>query len=296
MVRHQRVADMLGQVLYAGYIERPNWGISLRPAQHEGLISFETFQQIQNRLNGGVYAPRRKNLNEDFPLRGFVACAHCATPLTACWSKGRTARHPYYLCPKRGCESYGKSIRRDAIEGQFETFLKSLTPSDALFKVATAMFRNLWKTRLARADDQRKALATQLVTIEKQVQGLLDRIVDASIPSVISAYEERIRQLDVEKIALRERMASAGQPKHSFEKGLRTALTFLSNPWNLWSTGRLEDRRMVMKLAFVERLQYARGEGLRTANLSLPFKALASFSGEKKMMVRPRGIEPLFPP
>ncbi|WP_371349051.1 zinc ribbon domain-containing protein [Ancylobacter sp. IITR112] len=53
-------------------------------------------------MNGATYAPRRKNLNEDFPLRGYVLCADCDTPLTACWSKGSHGRYPYYLCPKRG--------------------------------------------------------------------------------------------------------------------------------------------------------------------------------------------------
>ena len=49
----------------------------------------------------------------DFPLRGAVVCGHCSTPLTACWSKGRMSYHPYYLCRQRGCEAYGKSIRRE---------------------------------------------------------------------------------------------------------------------------------------------------------------------------------------
>ncbi len=87
IVRHQRVGDMLAQPVYAGYLESKVWDISLRPAQHEGLISFETFQRIRDRLSGGVYAPRRKNLNEDFPLRGFVLCDDCNTPLTARYSQ-----------------------------------------------------------------------------------------------------------------------------------------------------------------------------------------------------------------
>src|SRR5690606_22534352 len=41
-VRHQLVCDLLTQVLYAGYVERPNWGVTLRPGRHEGLISWET--------------------------------------------------------------------------------------------------------------------------------------------------------------------------------------------------------------------------------------------------------------
>lgn len=117
IVRHSRVGEMLANCVYAGLVESPKWGLSRRQGLHEGLISVQTFQRIQDRLSGASYAPRRRNLDESFPLRGFVVCADCGTPLTACWSTGKTKRHAYYLCPKRGCASYGKSIRKDQIEG-----------------------------------------------------------------------------------------------------------------------------------------------------------------------------------
>ncbi|MCI0655076.1 MAG: recombinase family protein [Methylococcaceae bacterium] len=104
-VRNQRVTDLLTSCVYAGYVEAPNWEVGLRPGHHEGLISFETFRKIENRLKAGARVPARKNLNADFPLRGFVTCGHCGTPLTACWSQGRTGRYPYYLCPTKGCTS-----------------------------------------------------------------------------------------------------------------------------------------------------------------------------------------------
>ena len=132
----------------AGYVEAPTWDFGLREGKREGLISFETFQKIQERVNGNARARVRKDLSEDFPLRGSVVCGHCGTPLTAGWSSGRTARYPYYLCPKRGCESYGKSIRRNTIEGEFETLHETLRPTEALFQVACAMFKQLSNHRL----------------------------------------------------------------------------------------------------------------------------------------------------
>ena len=291
VIRNHRVTILLKQCLYAGYLEMPRWGIALLPAQHEPLISFETYRKIQDRLAGGAYAPRQRNMNEDFPLRGYVLCDDCGTPLTACWSKGQYRRHPYYLCPKRGCASYGKSIRRDVIEGEFETLLRSMTPSQALFSIASKMFRKLWDRRMAQMEDSVKAMGAQIIRIEKQVAQLLGRILDTDVPSVIAAYEERIRQLEEEKLLLKERMAGEGRPKTGFEHTLRTALTFLANPWNLWVSGKLEQRRTVLKLAFSERLRYARGRGLRTANLALPFKVLTAISGGENEMARPARFE-----
>jgi hypothetical protein len=59
-VTKQRVKDLLTQLLHSGYIEMPKWDISLRPARHEGLISFETFKRIQDRLDGRARAPARR--------------------------------------------------------------------------------------------------------------------------------------------------------------------------------------------------------------------------------------------
>ncbi|MBC7943875.1 MAG: recombinase family protein, partial [Burkholderiales bacterium] len=107
VVRSQRVIQLLDQPVYAGHIELPDWGISMRPAQHQPLISLQTFKRIRERLNSGNRAPTRSNLSHDFPLRGFVVCHDCGSPLTACWSTGKTARHPYYLCRKPGCARAG---------------------------------------------------------------------------------------------------------------------------------------------------------------------------------------------
>ena len=57
-----------------------------------------------------------------------------------------------------------------------------------------------------------------------------------------------------------------------------------------------EHKRAVLKLAFKERLTYARNEGFRTPNIALPFRALADFSGEKVAMALPTGFEPVLRP
>jgi hypothetical protein len=101
-LRAQRVTDLLKRPIYAGYVEAPDWAVPLRKGYHEPLISFETFRTIQDRLAGNAKTPARKDLSADFPLRGAVVCGHCGTPLTACWTKGKYSRYPYYLCPKRG--------------------------------------------------------------------------------------------------------------------------------------------------------------------------------------------------
>ncbi len=108
---------------------------------------------------------------------------------------------------------------------------------------------------------------------------------------MIAAFEDRVRKLETDKLLVLERMADAGRPKSSFDQTLRTALDFLANPWNLWKSGRLEDKKTVLKLVFADRLRYARNEGFRTADMSLPFKLLGGLTGGEKDLAHPARFE-----
>ena len=173
-------------------------------------------------------------------LRGFVLCDDCDKPLTACWSKSKTGKkHPYYLCATKGCESYRKSIRRDQLEDDFEKVLKGLQPSEGLFQVARAMFADAWEQRLAQAKDAGTALKRQVEAAEKKISEVLERIMSASNPTVISAYESKIDELERQKLVAEDQMSQTAAPRHTFEESFELAMSFLSSPYKLWKNNGL---------------------------------------------------------
>ena len=294
-IRNQRVAELLTRAVYAGYVEAPKWEISRRKGHHEGLISFDTFHRIQERMVGTAKAPARKDINADFPLRGFIRCNDCGNPYTACWSKGKAKKYPYYLCATKGCESHGKSIARDKLEGEFEALLERLEPSKGLFEMAKAMFKDAWSMRLSQAADLAKSMKSNIKRIDKQIEQLLDRIVDASSTTVITAYEKRISKLEQEKIATYERIENSGKPRYTLEESFEHAFQFLSSPWYIWKNSDLAWKRTVLRLAFASPISYCRNEGLRTPEISMPFKALTDFQSGKREMAHRGGFEPPTP-
>ncbi len=291
-LRPMTVSRLLNKVAYAGYVEAPKWGVSLRKGQHEGLISFETFQKIQDNLEGRRRGPAaRKDYNEDFPLRGFVLCDCCGNPMTAAWSKGCRRHYPYYFCMTCGCEAKSKSVPRARMEDAFAEIMQSLQPAGGLFKVAKAMLHDAWDMRLAAAQNSKAAFAKQLGDVERQIESLLDRVVDASTPSVVSACETRIEKLERQKIVLSEKAAKTVPPKGRLEDCIELAMNFLANPWILYKNGDYLMRQTVLRLAFLEPLRYGKSGVYRTPEFSFPFKYLAGFSGNKSEMVLPRRIE-----
>ncbi len=290
-VHYQRIQNMLTQVLYAGYINVKKWNISMHPAKHEPLISFATFQAIQERMIGQAKAPARADISDDFPLRGFITCQCCGEPMTACWSKGRTARYPYYYSFTKGCDEFRKSIRKEQVEAEFEELLLELKPSQELFFTAMDRFRDLWNDRQSQNKDDALLLKNELSKIDARVEQFLDRIVETENLSVISAYEERIEKLEGQKIILQEKIQNCGRPLADFDETFRTAMEFLSNPHRLWTSDNLEDKRLVYRLVFSEKLPYQRNEGFRTARTALPVTVLQQIKGGEYEMARPRRFE-----
>ena len=280
-VRITKVTEILQRPTYAGYINAPNWGVGLRKGHHEPLISFATHERIQALLEAGANAPARKDINEDFPLRGFVLCDDCGQAMTSCWSKGRNKHYPYYLCDTPGCASKRKSIARAEIEEGAEAVLRALQPARQLFELARVMFIDLWDMRLAESKHAHKALGDQIRDVENQIESMLDRIVRASSPSVVSAYEARIEKLEREKIRLSEKAEQILPPKGHLKDFIEPAMAFLANPWNLYQKGSFAMRQTVLRLAFAEPLRYRRNEGYRTAKITFPFKVLAEISTPK---------------
>jgi site-specific DNA recombinase len=277
-ITYQRVKEIMTQPLYTGHICSATYGLDWLKGQHAPLISVDTFEKVQARQQAPATAPTRKNIGEDFVLRGFVCCADCDTPLRSSWSKGRRQHYPYYLCQTKTCDSYGKSIPRDRVEGDVGDLIRTLQPSQTLFDIVRAMFRHAWEMRGAQANEAVTALKGQIRTTDKQVESLLERIMDATNPTVVRAYEGKIAGLERDKRRLASQLATRSAPRGAFDEKLEHALQFLANPYEIWASGNIALRRTVLRLAFVDRLHYHRKTGPRTPRTALVFKALGGES------------------
>ena len=190
-VRDKRITDLLTNPLYVGYICSEVYELNWLKGQHSPLISMAIFEKVQERLKTTGYAPARTDIGEDFSLRGFATCGDCGSNLRSSWSKGKTKYYPYYLCQSKGCESYGKSIPRDKIEGAFADVVKTLEPSPKYLVLAKTMFRRAWDARLAQAKGAARLTKRQVADAESQIEALLSRIMQANNDAVIGAYEKR---------------------------------------------------------------------------------------------------------
>ncbi|WP_338469275.1 hypothetical protein ROLI_014790 [Roseobacter fucihabitans] len=124
----------------------------------------------------------------------------------------------------------------------------------------------------------------ELSRIDKRIDALLGRIVNAQSDAIVPVYEGEIVALERGKAILAEQMQKQAEPKGSFEEKLEPAIMFLASPWKIWETpgsAQVNLRRLVLKLALKTRIKYCRNDGARTPEISFPFIALRAVSDPK---------------
>lgn len=290
-IRPMRVSRMLKQIMYAGFIAMPSWGVSLREARHEPIISKEAFARIQKRLEGRPVMPARKDYTDDLPLRGAVACSCCGYSLTGGWSKGKTKSYAYYFCHHRGCEMRGKTIPVSKIHDRFEEEMKSLRPSSPYIDLIQAMCVKFVEEQTKCVKDIAAAYKQQAQQLEREINKIVDRMLDVSSPRALKAFEERLESMEQERLTALEKASKKAGPSRSVEELFELSMLVFANPYKSWKNGTSELKRIILRLAFAEPLSYTRETGCLNSKRSRLFAALESFCDVGSQMVLPVRFE-----
>lgn len=273
----QSADDVLDRaVTYAGYIEYPKWEVARRKGHHDALISLETCLQIQERLNGSTRKNIRKDVNPEFPLRGHVQCEACGKGFRAAWCKGRSKKYPKYWCSNRNCEYYSSTIDRKDIEGDFEELLQTIKPEGRTLEAVKRRMLRKWEKRINDIGTYHNSIAKEIKGITEEVDDLVDRIPLTPHRMVVTAYENRIEKLELEKIVLKEKETKYRLDNFDYRTALEEVINFIKDPHARWKSGILGERLCVLDICFTKDVQYHPKEGYRTTQLSPTFAALTN--------------------
>src|SRR5437016_5582501 len=115
---------MLRNPVYMGLVRSEKWR-GVTKGLHPPLVEEQTFRNVQLILKGKkpIAAPYQRK-RAGFPLRCFLRCNDCGTPLTGAPSKSKTGKkYDYYNCYKCRPRKY---LRTDKANGEFSEMLKRL--------------------------------------------------------------------------------------------------------------------------------------------------------------------------
>jgi site-specific DNA recombinase len=286
------VSRILSNPLYAGYLEYKPWNIPIMKAKHEGIISFDLYQRVQDKLLGKSKPQARKDYNLDFPLRGYVICEPCQKSLTGSWSKGRNDRYANYHCKSKDCVYYGKSIQRTKIESEFESILEELKPQSDILDFSNAILKDVWKEKISKNQKDKHINSHGIETLQEQIDALITRISKANNEAVIGEYEKQIDKISSQKKNLEQNISSEKYTDFEFGTALKEVKSYIESPINWWKSDNYNNQVLLLQTFFEEKLSYDKETGFGTINLSLPAKVFMAKDIQNINLVEMAGVEP----
>lgn len=282
---------VLRNPLYAGYIEYPDWDIAFMKARHEGFISLETYNIVQERLLGRSKPWQRRDYSVDFPLRPHVLCDGCGKPMTASWNKGRSARYPNYFCRRKGCIYNWKVVSKYKMEGEFEAMLSGVKPADYLIDLTKDVLQEQWDTRLEKYAVHRSRVATDVNEADQAIKSYLERIRKTSDEDVIGAYEQEIKEIKQKKKNEELELSKQSYTAKEFGTASEKVFNTLKKPMEMWKSDDYNDKRTILFMYFEEELRYDYNLGFGTATLAYPVKLINQLGQAKNESVEMSSCE-----
>src|SRR5260370_40022112 len=162
---------LLRKPIYAGWVYSSSVPEPVK-GLHAPVVSQELFDTVQRLLSGRKLssAPKRKR-NPVFPLKHFVKCGVCGTPLTGGMNKGKLKHYANYWCRNSECRAV--RVSKSVLESDFVEHLGTLRPDAATLAQFPAIAADVWARRrgdtgaatrelTARLEEQKKLKAELL--------------------------------------------------------------------------------------------------------------------------------------
>lgn len=284
-VAKQTLNGILHNPIYAGLI-RTKWYPELIEGIHEPIISRETFFNVQKILSGKQLsiAPKQK-INPDFPLRGFVLCPECNSPLTASMCKGNTTKVAYYWCWKNNCIPM---IQRDVIEEKFCEYLSDFEPKPEIMELLEYKLVHYWKEKNQDYKNQLKRDKARLTELRQMKDNLVKKLLRDVIDD--RTYKEQADWLQKEILVLEETCEQERIVDSDFEEYLNFGKRFLSNLSEIWKKAEIKIKQRIQNLIFPAQI-YFDGIYFEPPQILNILKVIKNFPDESKVAGRV-GFEP----
>jgi len=287
---------MLTQPLYAGYLEYKEWNIPLMEAKHEGFISIETYEAVQERLQGKVKPWHRKDYRLDFPLRPHVLCDSCGVPMSGSYNTGRNQiRYPHYYCRGKDCKYIWKTVARKTFEDQFKTLLSNVKPADDLIDVTRDVLLVEWNNRLENCSLNRGNIQRELKETEGEIDDFTKMAGQASRrgeQSLVDIYEGKIKDLATRKKELQKNQKQNNYTDKDFGTASKKVFDTLKKPMEMWESDEYDLKRTILFMYFEENLRYDYFSGFGTTTLAYPVSLITENRPLRSGSVEMSGSDP----
>jgi site-specific DNA recombinase len=277
---------LLRKPIYAGWVYSSSVPEPVK-GLHAPIVSQELFDAVEGVLSGRKLssAPKRKQ-NPAFPLKHFVKCGVCGTPITGGMNKGKLKYYPNYWCRNSECRAV--RVSKPALESEFVEYLATLRPDAATVAQFPAIVAEVWARRQG---DSSMAAKELTVRLEEQKK-LKTELLRAKLRGEVSQadYSEANADFDDEIEGIARQIHALRSQHGMLDAFLRFSKLMLVDVSAAWQRADVEQRLRVQNFLFRDGVAYHQDQKfLNTANPTL-FQQLRALSHPERVVGVPDGI------
>jgi len=291
----QTFQAVLRNPLYAGWVMLPS-DPTFEPVKglHEPLVTQELFDRVQDVLDGRrpSIAPKRK-ANPELPLKFFVKCEACGTPITGGFAQGRAKKkYGHYWCRNPKCRAV--KIRKERLEAEFISKLRMLRPKEDTLADLPKIAAKVWSSKQGDFEKKRTRL---LVQVEEH-RALKSELLRSKLRGEVSQgdYEESNAEFAAEIAATEAELRLIESDAGKMDSFIRFAELRLMDMAQAWEIASPDQRQRVQNLLFSDGLNYSMNAGFLNRSKPCLFNVLESVSTESVLLASPTGFEPVLSP
>jgi site-specific DNA recombinase len=270
---------LLHKPIYCGWISPPSMNIRVQ-GSHEPIVSEEIFSASQQILLGKKAVVAHKRVNPGLPLKVFVRCAVCGTPLTGGICRGRTKTYERYWCRKKGCRAVKTS--KQNLETTFIHLLKRLSPRAEVRSSFPKIAERVFAQQQAGSEANTKRLTARLEKFTQLKSALLTAKLSGEV--LQDDYEEARARYAREIVVIGQELQAAHVTGMTLAGFLRFVELSLMDIAAAWARAAPAQRQRVQTLLFEDGLSY--DQSLNSLNHSNPclFNVLEQITTENFLL------------
>ncbi len=300
----QRLCDILRNPFYCGNLSHSILNGQVVKGKHPAIISEEVFLLANNviqstKRNSSGYVQGK--LKDETPLKRFVLCGECGTPLTSYLVKSKNLW--YYKCNKIGCKC-NRSAK--VLNEKFEEVLNYYSFDEKMVAPVSEFITDMYFKRSEQSIDEITNIKTKITELEKDILTVEERYALGKISEEI--YDRTVERMREEKAKLEKGLSESFLNLSNPYKTISETAKKLANLRDRWVSEDIHGKLNLQKLCFPEGIFYDRKiEHYRTQVINPGIKVISSISRrlEKKIAdksiayldlsasVVPTGIEPV---
>ncbi len=252
----QSVSKIFSNKYYMGIITSKVHGEA--KGKHLAMIDEELFYRVREQITGRkqVKDTVRRDIRDDFPLRGILLCAICMSRLTGAPSRSKSGKkYNYYVCGSRKHKAFSVPVQK--ADDAFIQLLKDICVKDKPMQIFTEMLKEKYELQLSELSKSSDKVNADI----KQTEEILHTLKMKHLKGIYTD-EEYLQMKDELSLDLSVKKGLSNE-KQMDQIDIDTLLHwmhyYLTHLDEVWSKASIEGKHAIQSSIFPQKLIFVNG-------------------------------------